>query len=147
VMTTVSNVIDELVISCGAYWTFTRQGTITAGVIDESGIDFYDIAPAYRIKVGYAPVWTVQGEDELAGATTQADRTFLGAEYRYVTYENEVLIGQQQQAIEREFRTNIADKADAEALLARLVQVYSRKRRVFRVPIHYGLFRLYIGTV
>jgi hypothetical protein len=157
-----SGVIDELINPCGAYWTFTRQGTITAGVIDapaqesytitagvidENGIDFYDIPPAYRIKVGYAPVWTVQGEDELAGATTQADRAMLGAEYRYVTYENEVLIGQQQQAIEREFKTNLADKADAELLLARLVQVFSKKRRVYRVAIYRGMFRLDIGNV
>lgn len=157
---TASTIIDNLLSPCGAYWTFNRNGQLTVGVIDEAGIGKMTIddrvideagisrrviEPSYRISVGYAPVWTVQNEDELAGATTQADRSFLGAEYRYVTYTNEVLQSQNQFAIDRTFKTNLANKADAESLLARLVRIYSKRRYVYQVPVYGTMFRLYLG--
>lgn len=158
--TTASSVIDQLLNPAGAYWTFNRQGQITAGVIDkigtekgqitagvidQEGVSRRDIHPAYRISVGYSPVWVVQKEDELAGATTQEDRTFLSTEYRYVTQQNEVLRAQDKHASELVFNTNISDKADAETLLARLVELYSQKRSVYTLTIHRSMFRYDLG--
>lgn len=158
--TTASEVIDDLITSTGCYWTFSRQGQLLAGVleepnnptyevtetnVDESGISLPSvIAPAWRISVAYSPVWTVQQADELGGGTTDADRTFLSEEYRYVVSENRSVRTKNSQSIEKIFYTKLANRADAEALLARLERVYSEKRKLYRVPIWKGLYRVYI---
>jgi hypothetical protein len=158
---TAAAVIDDLINPLGAYWTFTRQGqlmvgfmdepgtgtsTITDDLIDESGIKLLNtIPPAWRISVGYAPSFTVQKEDELAGATNDIDRAFVTEEYRYVTFEDSSILTQNRQAIDRVFKTKLADKADAEALLTRLTTIYTVTRRVYQVPAHRCLFLYYLG--
>lgn len=156
-----SDVIDQLITASAAYWTFTRSGqlfvgavaspgastaTITSDVIDESGIKIaQNIAPAWRISVGYAPSFVVQGDDELAGATDTVTRAYIGQQYRYVTLEDRSVKAKNAQAGERTFNTNLANKTDAEALLNRLSAIYSVKRRVYQVPVYRGLFRLFLG--
>ena len=39
----------------------------------------------------------------------------------------------------------LTNKADAEALLARLVRIYGTERKIYRVPTYGTLFRLYVG--
>lgn len=155
-----SSVIDELLSPCGAYWTFNRQGQIRVGIVDEIGVEeatinesnidiegvsVRKIHPAYKISVGYAPVWVTQKEDELAGATTDSDRTFLSSQYRYVSQQNDVLLSQDKYAKELTFNTNIADKADAEALLSRLMTLYSSKRSVYSLRVYRSMFKFDIG--
>ncbi|MCE6993051.1 hypothetical protein [Dyadobacter sp. CY323] len=157
-----SAVIDDLVTPLGAYWTFTRQGQLLADVIDQPGTETYTIdadtidesgiritntiAPAWRISVGYAPAFIVQNSDELSAGTSAIDRAFVSEEYRYVSGQDEVVRSQNTQAVELVFKTKLALKADAEALLARLQRIYSKKRRIIQVPIYGALFRLYIGS-
>lgn len=157
-----STVIDELITQIGAYWTFTRQGQLVADIVDEPATETYTItpddieengirvantiAPAWRISVGYAPAFTVQNADELAGGTTAIDRAFVSEEYRYVSMQDDVVRAQNTQAVELVFKTKLALKADAQALLSRLIRIYSKKRRVIQVPVYRALFRLYIGS-
>lgn len=156
-----SDVIDALINPLGAWWTFTRQGLLTCGLVDEPGVATVEITeddieesgvqvlavipPSWRLSVGYAPVGVVQKEDELAGATTEADRAFLGEAYRFAVSENLVVRAQNEQAIERIFETQLADLTGAQALLTRLSTVYTSKRRLYRVPVWRMLFRVYIG--
>lgn len=158
---TVRQAIDMLIPPCGAYWYFSRVGkltcdfiaapgtpdtTINEDFIDTAGIDApLPITGAWRISVAYAPVWTVQGEDEIAGAATESQRSFVGQEYRFTVYENPVRKETDPHAIERIFYTNLADKADADALLARLVQIYGVDRNIYRVPVYGALYRNYLG--
>lgn len=158
---TATEVLDRLLLPCAAYWTFTRAGQLTCGLIDGPGAETisYDlndiefdgleqlaaITPTWRITVGYAPLGVVQGEDELAGAATDADRAFLGQGFRTVSSENDYVRVINPQARERTFLTQLRDKADAEALLVRLRSVYEAQRRTFRVPLVKSLFRAAIG--
>ncbi|MCF0055510.1 hypothetical protein [Dyadobacter sp. CY356] len=159
---TASDVISDLVSGVGAYWTFTRQGLLFAGTvsppsvesavitindIDEQGIKLERVTkPAWRVSVGYAPAWTVQDESELASATTNADRSFVSNEYRYLTHEDRAVRGNSKELIEKIFYTNIANQADAQSLLDRLVSVYSTPRQVFQLTVYRALFKLYIGA-
>lgn len=158
---TASSVLDELVLPVGAYWTFTRQGQLVVGIIDEPGTPTFTVTAdnidetgirivstmqaAWRISVGYAPASVVQNEDELAGGTTVADRAFVTQEYRFVTFENEAILNQNIQATERVFLTRLANMADAQALLTRLSNIYTTRRRVYEAPTYRSLFRLYLG--
>lgn len=158
---TAKTVLDELIIPCGAYWTFTRQGSFYAGYIDEPGLESFSIdqqtvdddgivtsavlTPAWRISVGYAPVGILQKEDELAGATTDADRAFLGEQFRYVVAENRSVRTQNAHSKELQFLTRLTEKADAEALLDRLQRIYQEPRKIYRVDVIKALFRVYIG--
>lgn len=159
---TASDVIDQLLLPCLAYWTFSRDGQISGGIIDapdvptlditandidEQGIEILQtIPPTWRITVGYAPLGVVQGENELAGATTDADRAFLGAPYRYVTVEDQNIRTGESRAVERAFMTSLTDKADAEALLSRLQAVFMTSRRVYGVPLWGATYRTYLGS-
>ncbi|WP_138476160.1 hypothetical protein [Dyadobacter bucti] len=158
---TASDAINDLISGVGAYWTFTRQGLLFAGTvspptlesttltindIDEQGIKLDRInKPAWRISVAYAPAWTVQDESELAAATTDADRSFVSNEYRYLTNEDRAIRSQSKEMIEKIFYTNIANEADAQALLDRLVLVHGEPRQVFQLTVYRALFKLYIG--
>jgi hypothetical protein len=159
--TAVRNLLDALINPCAAYWCFTRTGMLSVGFLDAAGTEGFLItekdidaagieapAPAqtaWRISVGYAPVWIVQKEDELAGSATEDYRSFVGQEYRTVVYEDRSTRTQNAQAVERSFFTMLADKADAEALLERLARIYGTTRKIYRVPTYGTLFRLYIG--
>jgi len=156
-----SDVINDLISGTGAYWTFTRQGLLFAGTvspptvessvitidtIDEQGIKLDRvIKPSWRVTVGYDPAWTVQDESELAAATTDAVRSFVSNEYRYLTNEDRSIRGRSQDLIEKVFYTNIADQTKAQELLNRLVEIYSQPRQVFQLTIYRGLFKLFIG--
>ncbi len=157
----VRNFLDMLINPCGAYWNFGRTGLLTAGYIDNPGVETSTleasaidasgiqapapVAPSWRISVAYAPAWVVQKEDELAGSVTEAQRSFVGQEYRTVVNEDRSVRTRNPQALDRVFYTALSDKADAEALLARLVRVYGTERKIYRVPTYGTLFRQYIG--
>ncbi|AEP08884.1 hypothetical protein [Micavibrio aeruginosavorus] len=157
----IRNFLDALINPCGAYWNFGRTGMLTAGYVDDPGVEIATInasnidtsgieapapiSPAWRISVAYAPAWVVQKEDELAGSATDGYRTFVGQDYRTVVSEDRSVRTRNAQAVERVFYTTLADKADAESLLARLVRIYGVERKIYRVPSYGTLFRLYVG--
>lgn len=159
---TASEAADALIIPLGAYWTFDRLGLLTGGVFvspDESSIELdstnidiegpekvSSIPPAWRISVGYAPLGVVQGEDELAGATDEADRAFLTSPYRYVTTEIQSVRDRNNRASDKTILTRLTEKADAEALLARLQQLWMVPREEFVVPVHNILYRVNQGA-
>lgn len=156
-----SEAIDALINPNAAYWTFTRRGLLTAGAIDEPGTedliltedDIDDpgiriaavMPPAWRISVGYAPVGVVQKEDELAAATTDDDRAFVGQEHRFVVNEDRAVRTINEFSLERQFLTRLSLKSDAEDLLERLVRIFGQRRRVYRVPLLRAMFRGYLG--
>lgn len=160
---TVRQLFDSLMNPCAAYWYFDRLGRLSARLIDTTGeinssvtdelIDtagmemIQDIPPAWKITVAYAPVWTVQKEDELAGAASDAQRQFAANEYRYVVNENRALRNQYANPIERIFYTNLSEKTDAEALLSKFVDLYGQERRIYRGIVYEASYRNRIGDI
>lgn len=158
-----TDVIDRLINPCGAYWTFTRLGKITCGMIavpgdfnleitdedvDERGIDIPTIVPpTWKISVGYAAVSVVQKEDELAASTTSAIRSLVGEQYRYLNNESEAVRARNDHSIERTFQTQLVNQVDAQQLLSRLIVIFGQQRRLYRVPVWKMLFRVFIGDI
>lgn len=159
---TASEIIDGLLLPIAAYWNFDRLGILTGGVletpsipsltldttnIDEEGPQrIASIPPAWRIQVGYAPLGVVQGEDELAGATTDEDRAFLTSGYRFATLEDQSIRTRDTRAQERTFLTRLTEKADAEALLSRLGMLFMEPRNLYRAPLHNMIYRASVGA-
>lgn len=156
-----SQVVDQLIFPLGAYWTFSRIGLLTVGEIkaptdstDDLNLDNIEqegmslesnVAPAWRISVGYKPSWTLQGADELAGATTDETRDFVSQAFRYVTFEDTAIRAKNIDSRERVINTYLTTKDDADALLARLVQIYSVRRKVYEVTTYRTIFRVSLG--
>lgn len=159
--TTGSDVLDALINPAGGYWSFTRQGQLFAGAVvsptgatatlrnlDASGLRLVQtIPPAWRIKVGYAPATVVQSENDLAGGVAGNVQAFVTEPYRYVTATDDAVRQKNSLATERVFETSLANKADADALLARLMAIYSVKRMVFEVTVYKTLYRYFLGNV
>lgn len=90
------DVLDEIVTTVGAWWSFDRSGKMRAGRLDApAGTPVLELTPddieenqislvrrevpPASIRLGYAKNWTVQSEG-LAGAVTEANRALYGAE-------------------------------------------------------------------
>jgi hypothetical protein len=159
--TRMSDLLDQLLLPCLAYWRYTRTGLLSAGFIDTPGVDVLTVTddeieasgimapepviPAWRISVGYAPAGVVQKEDEIAAGATDAQRTFAGQPFRKVVDEDASVRSRYPQAVERVFETLLTEKADAEALLDRLVRIYGRESKIYRVPSYGLLYRADLG--
>lgn len=160
--TTIRQAIDQLIPQCGAYWSFNRVGLlscaaisvpdipeaeITHDYIDEAGINSQGtITASWRVSVAYARSWTVQGEDEIAGAATTARRAFVSEEYRQSSLENQDIKDLDPHSSEAVFYTPFVNKSDADDLAARLSVLYGQDRTIYSVPVYGALFRNYIGS-
>ncbi len=156
-----SDGLDALFNDAAVYWTFTRQGMLFAGGvsdpasatasvrhIDSAGLRLVQtIAPAWRIRLGYAPSSVLQSENDLAGGVSDQTRNFVTKDYRFLTHENETVRLKNAAATERTFYTKLAEAADAQVLLERLAAIYSVKRSVYQVPVYKTLYRLFLGDV
>jgi hypothetical protein len=91
--------------------------------------------PAWRINLEYAPVFLVQGEDQLAGAVSAAERTLVGNEFRSVTVENAAVKTKHLAAPELTIRTSLRFAADAEGEADRLLGLYSTERDRYRAAL------------
>lgn len=161
--TTMRQLYDTLLNPCGAYWLFDRTGKLDARLIafgdsgtsdlnvdimDDRGLEMVQrITPAWKITVAYAPVFTVQNESEMAGGATEAQRQFVGNEYRFVVNEDRGVRSQYANPMERIFYTNLTDVGTANALLARMVQIYGTERRIYRGTFYELAFKVKLGDV
>lgn len=159
-LVTASEVIASLLLPVGAYSYFTRDGLFKVGILSapSAGTATYDdlsidnegvkveavITPAWKISVGYAPLGITQGSDELLEGTDDEARAFLTQPYRVVSFEDSYIRSQYEQAGERLFIARLTEKADAEALLSRLAEVYCTPRKLYRATIWDALFRTFL---
>lgn len=102
--------------------------------------------PPYRWRVGYGRNWTVQ--DEIAGSVSDARRAFLTEEVRYATAESLSVkvnheFAQEPDAVGGFYR----NKADAQAVADRLLDLYSATASLYRVVLGLRAYRLEIGSV
>lgn len=158
-----NRVLDDLTNSLNVYWIFTREGMLSAGVIDRPSnpvlviteneiIDdsFEAIAvvpPAWRITAGYAKNWQVQSPDNIAASATDAQKSFVIEQYRKLIIEDRNTRTKTKNGVEIVFNSLLANEADAQDYLDRLVRVYQEQRKVYRVKVIDLLFRVFIGDV
>lgn len=95
--------------------------------------------PAWKITVNYKKMWTVQSEDSLALALTDAEKALYSREYRHTVKENTAILDQFPEAVELEFNTLLTEKRDAEDLADRLMTLYGVKREMFSLVANYDV--------
>ncbi len=162
-LTNLKAVIDQLFIPLQCYWTFSRLGEFTGGVISspaspiltlsEGDIEDNDIeitqiiAPAWRVTLEYGRSWLVQNENAVASAAATSQKNFVKQEYRKITTEDRVVRGKTASASEVGFASLLDSEADALAQISRLEDIYRSQRQVIKVKGLKLLFRVFIGDV
>lgn len=160
--TTALDILNSVINPVQAYWTFTRQGLFTVGVIDnpsasavytigEDQIVSYEclrvINPSWRLTVGYAQNWTAQTLDDVAAAATDDYKTFIEEQFRTIVSEERNVRTKSASATERRFNTLLLNEADALQELTRIKRLYGVQRKVYRLEVKNLLYRVYIGDV
>ena len=161
--TVASDLLDEVINPFGGYWSFTRKGVLTAGLLSNPILEEYTINPDYiefngvellgvfpavwKQRVAYKPVGTVQKSDDLASSTTTPTRELVSEEYRYLLSEKRTVRSADKNAVDRTDYLPAVESVDAQVVLDRLVALFSKERRLFRISVRNMLFRLYLGTV
>jgi len=157
------NVIDALVNPLQAYWTFTRQGLLTAGVIDSfesanltiTEDDIYDgefelvrtINPSWRLSFGYGRSWTVQTKDDLASGASIDRQTFVSEQYRQIIDESRVTRTLTASLNEKTFDSLLSNQSDALIQMGRIKNIFRVRRDVYRLKATALFFKVFIGDV
>lgn len=161
--TQLNRILDDLTNSLNVYWIFTRQGQISAGIIDspsnpiltidENTIidDTFEaievIPPAWRVSAGYQRNWQIQNPDNIAAAATSAQKTFVIEQYRNLIVEDRNTRTKTKNGFEIEFNSLLVNEVDAQDYLDRLVRIYQTQRKVYRIKVIDLLFRVFVGDV
>ncbi len=151
--------VDGIMAGIGGWWSFNRDGQMIVGRLDEPGdaagsIEARDItaiarapapAPAWRHRVDFGRVWTVQGDEDLAGSVGAADRELWEREYRSITVSDGEVRGRSRLAGDHVEQTLMISSADAAIEADRLQALHGQTRDRYRVSLARGLFRYTLG--
>ncbi len=153
----VSNLLDELIASIGAYYGFDRSGMFEVGRLEAPGgtpavifteVEILEIdrqataPPVHRVRLGYQPNWTVQVEFQLQGGATAGRRAFTARDFRHVTAEDGAILTKHPLAGDLEVKTLLDGNADASTEASRLLDLYKADRDLFRVRVKTQPFAL-----
>ncbi len=104
-------------------------------------------APAYRVKIGYRPMSTVQDPDGLLGAVDPEMRQLYSNKLRYSVAEDLGVKTLHRSAREVTLDTLMASKMDADTLAASLLARLKVRRNIYRARNEGTLFKLKAGDV
>lgn len=156
---TAAELLNRLMAAAAGFWTFTRDGALTVGVVQAptgatrtitdsdivSGqIERVSVAvPSHRRRLGYARLHTVQGAEELASGVSDSDRDYFANEYRFTVVEDAALRTRNALARDVEFLSLLDGRTAAEAEAARQQALYGVRRERFRVMLARPRFRYF----
>lgn len=153
--TTVASVLDALVTSIGAWYSFNNLGYFVARILTEpspdetvitlSDADILNIErvmsndqgrgiPAYRVNLSYDRNHTVQSAD-LAGAVDDITRQYLSKEFRIVTATDLTVKSKHLLAPELSFQTLLREQGAAQAEVDRRSTLFKVRRDVVKVKV------------
>lgn len=149
-VTTIEAVVNEVLVSAGAFGGFNRLGAFTVGLISEpagvvdGGLDRFSIRSlervplpveldpvCWRVQVGYQKNYTVQ--NDLAASVSSARRTFAAQPLRYSKTEDSVVADRHKLARELLAGGLYALETDAQAEALRLQSLWGRLRKLYRI--------------
>ena len=152
--TNITNVLDSLCNSIGAYWFFDRLGVFQIGRFEapatsidtftdnelieldriQSGDDDKGI-PSYRVEIEYDKNFTIQSGDSLAGAVTDLRRAYLELGTRSITDDDTSVQTAHllSPVINRQSLMVVAANATTEA--ARVLTLYKTRRDFYKVVL------------
>lgn len=158
----ISDALDDIINTVGGYWTFTRTGLLTLGVLQapsnpintltEKDIVFQSlelvevIDPSKRQRVGYHKIWKTQTPAELATSLSQATIAQYGQDFSYTQSENPSVLTAFPLAADVDITTFFNLLSDAQKEATRRQTLYGVQRFVFRVSLTNGLFQYFLGN-
>lgn len=150
--TNITNIIDKLCGSIGAYWFFDRLGMFIMGRFEAPALssstfsdnDLIELErvqssdedkgiPSHRVIVTYSVNFTVQSSDSLAGGVTESRRAFLEKDVRsaYSTDSNVIITHPLATAISRE--SFLVYESDALSEASRVLNLYNIMRDFYKI--------------
>lgn len=161
-----SSTIDQLCVSIGAYWSFTRLDQVFLGMIDEpEGIPSIILTANNILRIVKVPTpmhiwklltwydknWTVMDRANLAGAVLSEDELtpdeaaqFISEGKKYLIEEN---ITRTPLAKERELRTLFSDQLAAEEESNRQFELFGATRNIYEVTTKNLTFTANLGDI
>ena len=154
--TSIAEVFDQLIKSIGGWWSFTRLGALTGGVLLEPDyplayITIDDIVsiervagsgagteiPNSTIELSYKKNYTIQSGDELAGlaATDQERVSFVKDEYRKISISDTIAETQYPLSTPLVQLTLLNATADATTEATRLLNLMKERRDFLRIGL------------
>lgn len=139
----------EEVLGPGAFYGWNRAGKLTVGIIEDPSAATADLeleesdnwgileiedAPErlYRIRIGYDRNYTPQ-TGGVAGDLSSTRASYVDKEYRYHTKEDLSILDSNPEARQMEILTDYTDGGEARTELSRLWDLFSVRRRRYRV--------------
>jgi hypothetical protein len=124
--------LGRLVLPGGA-----SVGTLTAtDVISVDRVSTSDPGvgiPAWKVKLGYQRIWTLQ--DDLTNSVSTARKGYLSNEYRRIEASDASVQTAYATSPEIEFLTTLVNAADATAEAARLLAIYKSRRDMLQLRV------------
>lgn len=158
-----SSILDEMMVGAVGFWTFTRKGRLTIGLVRAPqtasrtltnadnllpGVRrLPTVAPSWRRRVGYEPMQVTQDPDELAGAVTDANVAKFGAKHRFVSVSDTTVRDKHALARDAETLTLLNLEADASALAQELQDTFGPDRDRYQWRVPRALLRFWVGDV
>lgn len=153
--TTLTEVLDEIIGSIGAWWIFDRLGMFAAAqlaapagtpalVITEDEVVSAELLvtndvgrglPCTRILLDYARNYTPQSGDDVAAGVSEARRAWLAKEVRTATANDATVLTKYLLAPEIKQSSLLTQETDAEAEANRRLSLYKVRRDYWRVRI------------
>lgn len=150
--TSITNVLDQLCNSVGAYWFFDRLGVFQIGRFEApaTSIDTFTDdelleldriqssdddkgIPSYRVEIEYDTNFTVQPSDSLAGAVTDLRRAYLELGARSITDEDTSVQTAHLLAPVINRKSLLVVSANASTEVTRVLSLYKIRRDFYRL--------------
>jgi hypothetical protein len=160
-----NEIITKLLDSVWAWWTFTRPGLFTLGVVRDPA-DLAAIAtltanhvmqdgieedtspePTASLRLGYQRVWSPQNPTELATSLASEEIARLGEPYQHAPSGDPAVLDGSPEAEESTFPTCFDTFSDAKAEADRRQAILGLRRSILRVSLVNGLHTYNIGDV
>lgn len=160
---TTADVLNRLMGAAAAWWSSTRDGLITAGIVaapeDQAATFFLDEyrilmiepeappVPRWRQRVAYQPNWTPQTTD-IASGVTDARKQFLAGPARIVTWFDSQIRIRHRNALDPAPLASLYDSStDAQALADYLGSLFGPDRGVWRLTLKRYGYTLDLGQI
>jgi hypothetical protein len=144
--------VDELLRSVFAFWTFTRLGALLVARVkfrlpdnaleEGTGMSFTQPVrrvrtprPQYRRTLSYGRSWTVLGEDDLRPGADPAIKDFMSEPVRFAVAEDLSVQTPHPRALSVETETLLDDEGDAQALVDEQLALLKVKRDRYDVEV------------
>jgi hypothetical protein len=158
-------IATRILDSIWAWWTFTRPGLFTLGVVTDpadavasSTIDANDVLedslaeeatpePTTGLRLGYRRVWATQSASELATTLSSTEIARLGEPYQYAPAGDATVVDDNPEAADFTLPTCLDTLADAQAEADRRQAILGIRRSILRVSLVNGLHAYNVGDV